>query len=82
MSQPPSDPEIRRASEIDQELLSMSLREGVDIEPSAEVFVYRDDDGVVIEPIPSLSELHGIHAGNHEPGEVLQQLRDMDDDFE
>jgi len=35
---------------------------------------------IVVEPVPSLEELHGIHAGDHEPGEVLAKVREMKDE--
>jgi antitoxin PrlF len=30
------------------------------------VFIYEDEGRIVIEPLPTLSDLHGIHAGNHD----------------
>jgi hypothetical protein len=44
------------------------------------VFIYEEGDRIIVEPVPSLEELHGIHAGDHDPGEVLATVREMTDE--
>ena len=44
------------------------------------MFIYEEGDRIIIEPVPSLKELHGIHAGDHEPGEVLTKVSEMKDE--
>lgn len=41
------------------------------------MFIYEEGDRIIVEPVPSLEELHGIHAGDHEPGEVLARVQEM-----
>jgi len=56
------------------------LREKFGIETPGEVFIYEESARIIVEPVPSLEELHGIHAGDHEPGEVLAKVREMKDE--
>jgi bifunctional DNA-binding transcriptional regulator/antitoxin component of YhaV-PrlF toxin-antitoxin module len=56
------------------------LREKFGIETPGEVFIYEESGRIVVEPVPSLEELHGIHAGDHEPGEVLAKVRELKDE--
>jgi AbrB family looped-hinge helix DNA binding protein len=66
---------IVRVSQKGQATIPKPLREKFGIETPGEVFVYEEGDRIVIEPIPTLEELHGIHAGDHERGEVLAKVR-------
>lgn len=75
MSSSSSDPEVVRVSQKGQATIPKPLREKFGIETPGEVFVYEAGDRIVIEPVPSVDELHGIHAGDHEPGEVLADVR-------
>lgn len=74
------DPEIVRVSQKGQATIPKALREKFGIETPGEVFVYEEGERIVIEPIPTLDELHGIHAGDREPGEVLEQVRRLKDE--
>mgnify|MGYP000058800269 FL=1 len=76
------DPEIVRVSEKGQATIPKPLREKFGIETPGEVFVYEEEDRIVIEPVPSLEELHGIHAGDREPGEVTARVRELRADDE
>lgn len=49
------------------------LRGKFGIETPGAVFVYEADGRIVIEPVPTMEELHGIHAGDHEPGEAIER---------
>ena len=73
-------PEIVRVSQKGQATIPQALREKYGIETPGEVFVYSEGDRIIIEPVPSLDELHGIHAGDHEPGEVLEKARELRDE--
>ena len=61
-----ADTEVVRVSQKGQLTVPQSLREKFDIETPGEVFVYDDGDRIVIRPVPSLEELHGIHADTDE----------------
>ncbi len=53
------------------------LRETFGIETPGEVFVYEEEGRIIIPPVPSPDELHGIHFGTHERGDVLEWVREM-----
>jgi AbrB family looped-hinge helix DNA binding protein len=80
MASSTNDPEIVRVSQKGQATIPKPLREKFGIETPGEVFIYEEGDRIIVEPVPSLEELHGIHAGDHEPGEVLAKVRDMKDE--
>nr|WP_255359100.1 AbrB/MazE/SpoVT family DNA-binding domain-containing protein [Haladaptatus sp. R4] len=67
-------------SQKGQATIPKALREKFGIETPGEVFVYEEGERIIIEPIPSFDELHGIHAGEHEPGEVLEKVREQKDE--
>lgn len=76
-----SDPATVTVSSKGQVTIVKAIREQVGIEPGDEVFVINEGDRVVIEPVPSVEELQGIHAREDaEPGEILEQSRAMDRD--
>ena len=77
MASSTNDPEIVRVSQKGQATIPKPLREKFGIETPGEVFIYEEGDRIIVEPVPSLEELHGIHAGDHEPGEVLATVREM-----
>ena len=80
MASSTNDPEIVRVSRKGQATIPKPLREKFGIETPGEVFIYEEGDRIIVEPVPSLEELHGIHAGDHEPGEVLAKVREMKDE--
>jgi hypothetical protein len=41
------------------------------------VFVYEEQGRIIIEPVPSPDQLHGIHAGEHEHGDVLDRVQEI-----
>lgn len=63
-------------SERGQATIPEALREKFGIETPGEVFVYEDEGRLVIEPVPSGEDLHGIHADDREPGEVTAKVRE------
>jgi AbrB family looped-hinge helix DNA binding protein len=80
MASSTNEPEIVRVSQKGQATIPKPLREKFGIETPGEVFIYEEGDRIIVEPVPSLEELHGIHAGDHEPGEVLAKVREMKDE--
>lgn len=73
------EPEVVRVSQKGQATIPKPLREKFGIETPGEVFIYEEGDRIVIEPVPSLDELHGIHAGDHEPGDIVAAVRDQNE---
>ena len=70
-------PRVVRVSQKGQATIPKGLREKFGIETPGEVFVYEEQGRIIIEPVPSPDELHGIHAGEHERGDVLERVREM-----
>lgn len=68
-----------RVSQKGQATIPKPIREKFGIETPGEVFIYEEEGRIVVEPVPSLDGLQGIHAGDREPGEVLEQAREIDD---
>ena len=78
MASSTSGAKVVRVSQKGQATIPKGLREKFGIETPGEVFVYEEQGRIIIEPVPSPNELHGIHAGEHERGEVLERVREMD----
>lgn len=73
-----NDPEIVRVSQKGQATIPKSLREKFGIETPGEVLIYDEGDRIVVEPVPTLEELGGIHASeDREPGEVIERVREF-----
>ena len=78
MSSSTRDPEVVRVSQKGQATIPKTLREKFGIDTPGEVFIYEEDDRIIVEPIPSLEELGGIHADtDRERGEVLERTRKL-----
>ncbi len=76
MSSNTRDPEIVRVSQKGQTTIPKALREKFGIDTPGEVFIYEEDDHIVVEPLPSFEELGGIHADeDRERGEVIESVR-------
>jgi len=82
MASSTNEPRVVRVSQKGQATIPKGLREKFGIETPGEVFVYEERGRIIIEPVPSPDELHGIHAGEHERGEVLERVREMKDEEE
>jgi AbrB family looped-hinge helix DNA binding protein len=82
MSSNTSGPEVVRISQKGQATIPKPLREKFGIETPGEVFIYEDEGRIIIEPVPTLDELHGIHTGEHEPGEVLAKVEELREEEE
>ena len=80
MASSTNEPRVVRVSQKGQATIPKRLREKFGIETPSEVFVYEERGRIIIEPVPSPDELHGIHAGEHERGEVLERVRELKDE--
>ncbi|EMA56136.1 AbrB/MazE/SpoVT family DNA-binding domain-containing protein [Halococcus thailandensis] len=80
MASSTSEPEIIRVSQKGQATIPQRLREKFGIDTPGEVLVYEDEGRIIVEPLPPAEDLHGIHAGEHEPGEVLEKVREVNDE--
>jgi AbrB family looped-hinge helix DNA binding protein len=76
MASSTDEPRVVRVSHKGQATIPKSLREKFGIETPGEVFIYEEGGRIVIEPVPSIDDLHGIHAGDREPGVVLERVRE------
>ena len=76
MASSTNEPKVVRVSQKGQATIPKGLREKFGIETPGEVFVYEDQRRIIIEPVPSPDELHGIHSGEREYGEVLERVRE------
>jgi len=77
MASSTNSPNVVRVSRKGQATIPKGLREKFGIETPGEVFVYEEQGRIIIEPVPSPEELHGIHGGEHESGEILEQVREL-----
>ena len=77
MASSTSEPTVVRVSQKGQATIPKGLREKFGIEAPGEVFVYEDEGRIVVEPVPSPDELHGIHAEGHECGAATERLREL-----
>ncbi|THE66567.1 AbrB/MazE/SpoVT family DNA-binding domain-containing protein [Salinadaptatus halalkaliphilus] len=78
MSSSTRNPEVVRISQKGQATIPKALREKFGIDTPGEVFIYEEDERIIVEPIPSLEELGGIHADtDRERGDVLERVREL-----
>jgi AbrB family looped-hinge helix DNA binding protein len=77
MSSSRIDPRVIRVSQKGQATIPKGLREKFGIETPGEVFVYEEQGRIIIEPVPSADQLHGIHAGEHDQGDVLERVQEI-----
>lgn len=68
---------VIRISKKGQATIPKELRERFGIETPGQVLVHEEDGKIVVEPLPSVEEMQGIHAGRYEKGEVLDHLESM-----
>lgn len=71
------EPEVVSVSQKGQATIPKALREKFGIEAPGEVFVFEENGRIVLEPVPTLEELQGIHAGDREPGEAIAMAREL-----
>lgn len=75
----PKRGEVIRVSRKGQATIPKELRERFGIETPGRVFIYEENGKIVVEPLPSVREMQGIHSGRYEEGEVLDHLRRMNE---
>jgi antitoxin PrlF len=68
---------VIRVSKKGQATIPKELRERFGIETPGKVLIYEEDGKIVVEPLPSVEEMQGVHAGRYEEGEVLEHLHEM-----
>ena len=69
--------EIIRVSKKGQATIPKELRERFGIETPGKVLIHESEGKIVVEPLPSVEEMQGVHAGRYEKGDVLEHLREM-----
>lgn len=72
-----NDPAVVEVSRHGRVTIPKPLRESLGIETPGEVFVYAEGDRLVFESVPTPDDLHGIHAGDHPPGAILDQVHEL-----
>ncbi|WP_435119928.1 AbrB/MazE/SpoVT family DNA-binding domain-containing protein [Halolamina sp. C58] len=69
--------EIIRVSKKGQATIPKELRERFGIETPGKVLIHEAEGKIVVEPLPSVEEMQGVHAGRYKKGDVLEHLREM-----
>jgi len=77
MSSNTNDGGVIRVSKKGQATIPKDLRERFGIETPGKVLIHEQDGKIVVEPLPSVEEMRGVHADRYEKGEVLEHLREM-----
>lgn len=77
MSSNTDDGEIIRVSKKGQATIPKDLRERFGIETPGKVHIHEEEGKIVVEPLSSVEEMQGVHAGRYEKGNVLEHLREM-----
>ena len=74
-----NDGEVIRVSSKGQATIPKALRDQFGIDTPGKVRIHEEDGKVVVEPIPSVDAMQGIHGDHYEDGEVTEHLREMND---
>ena len=77
MSSNTNDGEVIRVSKKGQATIPKGLRERFGIETPGKVLIHEEDGKIVVEPLPSVEEMQGVHAGRYDKREALEHLREM-----
>jgi antitoxin PrlF len=72
--------EVIRVSRKGQATIPKKLRERFGIDTPGKVLIHEEGGKIVVEPLPSVEEMQGVHAGRYETGEVREHLREMKDE--
>lgn len=75
-----SEGTVIRVSKKGQATIPKELRERFGIETPGKVLIHEEGGKIVVEPLPSVEEMQGVHAGRYEEGEVLEHLQEMKDE--
>lgn len=68
---------VIRVSKKGQATIPKELRDRFGIDTPGQVLVHEEDGKIVVEPLPSVEDMQGVHAGRYEKGEVLDHLEAM-----
>lgn len=71
------DLDLVRISQKGQVTIPQQLRERCGIDAPGDVIIYEEDERIIVEPLPSAEDLHGIHADDHEPGDILAKVQEQ-----
>ncbi|ERH13952.1 MAG: looped-hinge helix DNA binding domain, AbrB family [halophilic archaeon J07HB67] len=77
MSSKSSEGTVIHVSKKGQATIPKELRERFGIETPGKVLVHESDGQIVVEPLPSVEEMQGVHAGSYAEGAVTDHLRAM-----
>jgi AbrB family looped-hinge helix DNA binding protein len=77
MSSNTDEGEIIRVSSKGQATIPKALRERFDIETPGKVRIREENGKIVVEPVPPVEAMQGVHSGRYEDGEVTEHLRAM-----
>jgi AbrB family looped-hinge helix DNA binding protein len=77
MSSNTDDGEVIRVSKKGQATIPKDLRERFGIETPGKVLIHEEGGKIVVEPLPSVEAMQGVHAGQYEEGDVLEYLQAM-----
>jgi AbrB family looped-hinge helix DNA binding protein len=80
MSSNTDEREVIRVSKKGQTTIPKDLRDRFGIETPGKVLIHEAEGTIVVEPLPAVDEMQGVHAGRYENGAVLEQLRAMNDE--
>ncbi|MFB6162912.1 MAG: AbrB/MazE/SpoVT family DNA-binding domain-containing protein [Halococcoides sp.] len=77
MSSHTDEGEVIRVSKKGQATIPKDLRDRFGIDTPGKVLIHEDNGKIVVDPLPSVEEMQGVHAGDYETGAVLDHLRAM-----
>lgn len=77
MSSSTPEGEIIRVSKKGQATIPKALRERFGIETPGRVLIHEENGKIVVEPLPSVAEMQGVHSGEYQEGEIIDHLRRM-----
>lgn len=69
--------EVIRVSKKGQATIPKELRERFGIETPGKVLIHEAEGKIVVEPLPPVEDMRGVHAGRFEKGDVLEHLQEM-----
>jgi len=68
---------VIRVTEKGQATIPNELREKFGIETPGKVYIHEEDGKIVVEPLPSVEDMEGVHADRYDEGEVTEYLHLM-----
>jgi len=77
MSGNTADGTVIRVSKKGQATIPKELRERFGIDTPGKVLIHEEEGKIVVEPLPAVEEMQGVHADRYEEGDVLEHLQEM-----